>query len=179
MLPLDSERWSAFDTFGSDPSDLPVYLARLEAAVGTPEENAAWREVRDVFYCQNRIRPETAFAAIPHAVPLLSRMAPASRLDAVIDVGMIEAARGQRPVPDDLFRDEYAAAIRQAQGLALDLVSNVVERESFVYLLGAVASLSGHDRLGDILYHIGSLGGTCPKCGEWVDAEEVQGSGYG
>ncbi len=178
MLPLDSPRWAEFDTFGDAPRALPGYLARLAAATGTPDEEAAWATVRDAFYCQNCIRPETAFAAIPHAVPSLVRMAPAARLDAIVDVGAIEAARGGLPVPDDLFPAEYAAAVRQCLGLALDLVGTVADRESFRYLLGAVACLSGHYRLGEILYQLDSLAGTCPKCGETVYPDEMKESGY-
>jgi hypothetical protein len=92
MLPLDSPRWSGFDTYMGDGADIPDAIALLRQAAGSPDEEGAWGGLRDFFYCQNTIKPEAAFATIPYAVPLVAKMTPQSRASAIIDIGLAEAA---------------------------------------------------------------------------------------
>jgi hypothetical protein len=178
MLPLDSERWSDFETFGGDPADIPACIAQLERTVGTTDEEGDWGEIRDFFYCQNTIKADTAFATIPHVIPLLARMTPKNRLSAIVDVGMTEVGRGQKPVPTALFPQAYSDAIRHCLTMALDLLPSVEDPLQFRYLTGAIASLSGHPKFGQFLFQLESLAGTCPKCGSTVYLDQLSESGY-
>ena len=63
---------------------------------------------------------------------------------------------------------------RIAEGcLALEL-----SKEDFRYLIAVVCVLRGHEGLGELLVHLHTISGSCPKCGESVYPQEIRDSGY-
>ena len=172
MLPLESDRWASLPTFGGDASEIPANIVRLRKAVGTPTELEAWGAVRDFFYCQNRIRADTAFAIIPHLAPMVAQMKPEGRLQAVIDLGAAERARGGQVVPEDLSPQSYTEAIRQCRTEAIGLLPTVTNPVEFQYLMSAVAYLNGQHSVGDLLFQ-NTVEGVCKACGAPVYLEAV------
>ena len=123
---------------------------------------------------------DAAYAAVPHIVHALSRVAPKNRLDYLTDIVFIDDDRRlpEAPkLPEDLA-EVYHAAIGEARRLAIECLSVEWGKIEFRYILSVIATLHGHGFLGSMLFNLDSLSGPCPKCGEEVYPDTLQDSGY-
>ena len=179
MLPLDSPRWNSFRIYFDLPQQVPQRLASWRDAIGGPDEDPLWTDLREQFLHQGTIT-DAAYAAIPYLVQELDRLTPTKRFEYLVDVGLAESARqtaGAPVLPPDLA-DAYHAAIVRARQLALECLSVEWSKVEFRYLLSIIASLHGHGVMGDLLFSFDTIWERCPSCGELVHIDELQKSGY-
>ena len=179
MLPLDSPRWKSFSVYFGTPGQVPTRLESWRKSIGGPVEDSEWSDLWEQFLHQGTIT-DAAYAAVPHIVQELERITPGKRFDYLVEVALIESARhvtGSPGLAPDLA-DAYHAAIAHARQLAVECLSLGWPKIEFRYLLSILATLHGHDVLGDLLLNLDSLCGECEKCGERVYPEDIQKSGY-
>jgi hypothetical protein len=179
MLSLDSPRWKSFSTYFGSPEQVPQRLASWRESIGGPDEDLQWSELWEQFLHQFTIT-DAAYAAVPHVVGDLDRVAPRKRFDYLVELALIEGARQSAGAPElasDLAHPYYTA-MAKARHLAVECLSLELPKIEFRYLLSILASLHGHGVLGDLIFHLDCLCGECPKCGEFVYPDEIQGSGY-
>jgi hypothetical protein len=180
MLPLDSPRWQSFHTFFGSPDEVPRRLASWRQSIGSPDEESQWSETWEQFLHQFTIT-DAAYAAVPHVVRELDRVEPRKRFDYLVELALIESARqtdvGAPPLATDLA-DSYHAAVVRARRFAVELLSLEWPKIDFRYLLSILASLHGHGEMGNLLFNLDCVCGTCATCGEVVYPDEIQDSGY-
>ena len=179
MLPLDSSRWTAFSTFFDSPEQMPQRLTSWRDAIGGPDEASQWADLQEQFLHQFTIT-DAAYAVLPYLVEELARLTPEKAFEYLVSVALVEAARQQPEapaLPPDLA-DAYHAAIVRARRLAMESLSLDWSKAEFRYLLSALSSLHGHGVMGELLFHLDCICGTCPNCGTSVYPEEIPKSGY-
>jgi len=179
MLPPDSPCWKSFSVHFGTPEQVPERLASWRESIGGPDEASNWSDLWEQFLHQGTIT-DAAYAAVPHIVRELERIAPRNRLNYLVEVAEIEAARHETTsprLPPDLG-EAYHAAIAHARQLAVECLSLEWPKIEFRYLLSVLASLHGHGVLGDLIFYLDALCGECEKCGGCVYPEDIQESGY-
>lgn len=180
MLPLDGPRWLSFKVFFGESAELPRRIKAWQTGIATKREPTLRAELTEQFLHQFSIT-EAAYAAVPHVIVTLASLPPRRRLEALAEVGLVEAARqgdGTPRIPHGLS-GAYTASIERARAMSLELFSLKWSKDEFRHLLSFTASLHGHGVLGELLFNLGCLGGSCPSCGEFVHLEEIEESGYG
>ena len=155
MLPLDDDRWRTLKAYSGLPKDLPVRIERWTAAVGTEREQASFSELSERFRHQFTIT-DAAYAAVPHVVANLPRVPLAARIDYFDTLSIVEGARASFEAPEcpRSLRAAYSSAIRDARTLAIEALSAQWAPRDFRYLLSAVAGLSGHAPLAELLWNV-------------------------
>jgi len=178
MVALDSHRWKSFATYFGSPDELPNQVQRWQASIGTVGEKSAWADVSERFLHQSTIT-EAAYAVAPYVTSEFDRVPLLQRLNYLIDLGLIEAAQfnGGPVVPDDLA-DAYLQSVQTSRRHAVQCLSLPWPQLEFRYLMSTIATLHRHPILGDLLFTLDSIAGSCPTCGDTVYPAEIQDSGY-
>lgn len=178
MLSLSSERWATFHTFSGPAREIPDAIRQWRAAIGSDREEGAWEQLSG-FFLQLTDTVDAIYAIAPYLATELPRMASASTLRCVIDLGIAEAARAREGwrVPADLASD-YREALATVLSAGLRMVGLPQGKSDFRDLVSAICNLAGHSGLGMLLFQLDSVSGTCERCGISVYPEEIQASGY-
>jgi len=98
MLPPDSPRWKSFSVHFGTPEQVPERLASWRESIGGPDEASNWSDLWEQFLHQGTIT-DAAYAAVPHIVRELERIAPMNRLNYLVEVAEIESARHETTSP--------------------------------------------------------------------------------
>lgn len=179
MLSLDSLRWESLRTYRGAGAELPAAIRKWREAIGGEEEEPLWTDLWERFLHQGTIT-DAAYAAAPHVVQELKRIAPQNRLDYLVQLGIVESARASQVSPDlpEYLADSYNEAVMEARSYAVACLSLGLRKAEFRYLVSALCSFYGHGELGNLIFDLDALHGVCPECGEWVYPEDIQESGY-
>lgn len=170
MLPLDSPRWATLRASpGGDGKLAGRLLQEIRAGTG-----ANWAELYHQACHQFSIMGDLAYAVVPHAVDIASRLPVRDRLWPLSIAGTVVACRmafpgSSPPVPDDLRADYEASAHIALQMATQALNETNWRRGDVVELLGIVAAFHGHC---DLAMHLFLHGGSdlakssLPECGD-------------
>jgi hypothetical protein len=179
VLPLDSPRWADFEVYFGQPRHVPERLGLWRESIGGPAEQRRWAELSEQILHQFTIT-DAAYVVVPHVVRELHHVPARAQFNYLVDVALVESARqreGAPPLSDEIAAS-YVAAIHSAKRLAVGLLGLDWPRAEFRHVLSVVASLHGHGAMGDLLFSLDCLCGTCERCGEVVYPEDVRQSGY-
>lgn len=166
-LELDDPGWANLSHAYGSAHDLPELLRRLPTAPPMrPDDD-------DVWYCAwsalcHQFSVYTAsYASVPHLIDMAGRASGPRRLDFLSLVGAVETFRHLPGAPDFLpgLKTPYLDALQTAKGLALEALAEEWPEASFRELLGIMAALGGHPRLGAGIL-MGSAEYSCGHCGE-------------
>ncbi len=179
MLDLDSPKWKELRTFFGESENIPKMIKEWENSIGTDKESELWREIYECVWHQNSVET-AAFAVVPYVVKKLKNASNERKIDYVVDLGFIEADRSNRLeeiISKELF-DDYKNSVENCKKYAVECLEIVSDKITFRYVLGAIASLFNHSKLGEILFNLDCVCEECPKCGECVYPSEIQESEY-
>ncbi|NNC20980.1 hypothetical protein HJC22_35240 [Corallococcus exiguus] len=165
MLPLDSPRWHALEAAKGPASHFPGLLRQLREH--PEDEGLWWGELWKALYHQGSTW-SGSYAALPHVVEVArAHPGPVARRECVLVTGIIALDAPADVVPEE-FRADYRTALVHARRLAREeLMGATHDRTTYLYLLIALAGLSGWSQLGHQLEGLvrGELETECPKCG--------------
>ena len=165
MLDLSSKSWNDLRTAYGNASDVPDLLRQLRTT--PPQENyqsEPWFSLWSALCHQGDVYTAT-YAAVPHFVGI-AKMRQTVQLDCLNFVGYAEACRHHKRAPDvppDLKLD-YEAALLDAADLFIGALKREWDDEEAKVLLGGLASVRGHSRLGEAIIELDSSL-QCQECG--------------
>lgn len=162
MLALDSTAWSELSHAYGPAVDTPDLLRRIYS---NPSHDD-WSDLYGTVAHQGSIS-NAAYAAAPHVVAAAEAVPKHERLSYVIFVAFLVLGYDKRPVPDTLKR-EYDQSVERARELALELVQLHWDHTEAVYLLQAIAALSGKIAVGRIIEGLADeeFQLDCPVCAQ-------------
>ena len=145
MLPLFDSKWTSLLGGYQVPYDPSDALSRLE------QGQDAWPELWDELHHQGDLGV-ASYAAVPQLVRIASR---ADRRDwnfyGLVSTIEVERHRTSNPPLPDWLTDDYDAALRQMQRLALHDLPQVADPITVRTLLAALALCKGQAKLGALL----------------------------
>jgi hypothetical protein len=165
-LELNDPGWARLSHAYGRAEDLPELLARLpDAPPMRPDDEDAWYCAWSAL-CHQFSVYTASYAAVPHLIEMAGRTSGTRRLDFLSLAGSIETFRhlpGAPAFPPGL-EAPYCDALHTAKSLALEALGEEWPEPSFRELLGIVAALGGHPRLGAGIL-LGSAEYSCGQCG--------------
>jgi hypothetical protein len=165
MLDLSSKSWNDLRTAYGSASDIPDLLRELHTA--PPQENyqseprfSLWSAL-----CHQGDVYTATYAAIPHIIAI-AKARHTVPLDCLNFVGYAEACRHHKRAPDlpPELKADYEAALLDAAELFIDALKRKWNEEETKVLLGGLASVRGHPRLGEVIIDLESSF-QCLECG--------------
>ena len=169
MLALNSPEWKNFVTYCGRGEDLPDSFQAWREAIGTPNEEGEWCNLRDMFLCQHTIK-ESAIAIVPHICRLLPTTSTTRRLDYVIDLGQVHMAWRRNPITS-LSQElvvNYEASVVSIRSWACECLTSPIEPMEFRFVLSGVSALCDHAGLGRYLFSLDSSPSEFPELEGYV-----------
>lgn len=142
MPTLDDSRWKTLEGGYRVPFDASVPLRRLERG------EDAWKELWDELHHQGDVG-EASYAAVPQLVRIVSAQKQRDwHFYGLVALIEIERHRKRNPALPSWLVEEYEAAWKQVQRLALADLTSVDDADSFLSILGAVSLARGKLEIG-------------------------------
>jgi hypothetical protein len=166
MLDLSSKSWNDLCTAYGSALDVPDLLRQLQTA--PPQEDyqsEPWFSLWSALCHQGDVYTAT-YAAIPHIVAISKTGGHKVQLDCLSFVGYAEACRHHKRAPalPPNLKADYEAALRDSPELFVGALKQEWGEEETKVLLGGLASVRGHPRLGEAIIELDSSF-QCLECG--------------
>ena len=184
MLSLDDPRWKDLGHRGWSPgdrscldTDAPIVPDELAKLLRAPSDIERFRSLWP-YLCSEGTAWDAAYAVVPYAVELATRLPPAQRPEYLCFVGLVvicsgPAQEGSLDIKPYLLED-YRRAVTEALPLLAETLVCPQGPTETRYLLAAAAAVKGNPELGEVLNELHSICGECPRCGEQVFPDELQ-----
>lgn len=167
-VPLDSPEWAALETrMGAGAESVADTLRRL---LDDASPVALFTEMWPTL-CSEGTTYNAAFAAAPYLVELARRVVPQDAVEYLVVLGPVETYAGTVP---HTLEPAYREALRDAQALAFELLSDCSTDHNIRYLLGAVAAFQARADLASVLVDLDIIEEPCPRCGTLVSPRDLQ-----
>jgi hypothetical protein len=166
MLDLSCTSWKDLRTAYGSASDVPDLLRQLHTAPPPQQkcQSEPWFSLWSALCHQGDVYTAT-YAAIPPIIAI-AKTRYAVLLDCLNFVGYAEACRHHKRAPGlpPELKADYDAALLDAAELFIDALKRKWNEEETKVLLGGLASVRGHPRLGEAIIDLDSSF-QCLECG--------------
>lgn len=173
MLSLDDNRWKELSHRGwadgkryeLDP-DAPYVPDELKLLFENPLDYDRLGTLCAYLASEGTIW-EAAFAAFPYLVQIASRLSPKQRTEYLIYLGFMvtDVTPSDGFDIDPYIAESYRESLAQALCLSAETILEEHTESETRYLLGTIASLKGHTKIGEILENLDSYS-FCHECDE-------------
>jgi hypothetical protein len=165
MLELNSPLWKELSHAYGSAADIPLLLEQLKLA-GSPEDykSEPWFSLWSALCHQYDVYP-ASYAASPHIIAIAITKPSRDRLHHLYLASSIEAYRhfdDAPPIPEFL-EEAYMKGLNRASLLIRECLELGWQETEFRILLGAVAVVEGHPRLGSAIFELEEET-ECPNC---------------